>query len=278
MSQLVEKARQQLREAVSQAMTQAIAAGELPPAELPGFALEVPADRAHGDWSCNAAMAGARAFHAAPRKIAEAIQAHLNLEGTLFSKCETAGPGFLNFTYAPSFYGKILQDIEALGPNYGRSRLGQGQRVLVEYVSANPTGPMHIGNARGGVLGDALSATLAVAGYRVEREFYVNDAGNQVNRYGLSIEARYMQLFQPDFPFPEDGYLGADVTENAQAFSEVHGDELVNLDSESRRKALIAYAIPKNIQVLHDDLQRYRLEYDNWFHESPSTRVARWTG
>ncbi len=243
-------------------------AGELPQAQPPEIVLEVPGDRAHGDWSCNAAMAGARAFHAAPRKIAEAIVSHLDLTGSFFQKCEIAGPGFLNFTYEPGFYGQVLQDIEALGTEYGKSALGQGRRVLVEYVSANPTGPMHIGNARGGVLGDALSAVLEAAGYQVQREFYVNDAGNQVNRYGLSIEARYMQLFDESFPFPEDGYLGADVTENAKAFAELHGDELVGLDGEARRKALTAYAIPKNIQVLHDDLLRYRVEYDNWFHES----------
>ncbi len=268
MSQIVEQARAQLREAVSGAISQAMEKGDLPQAQVPGFALEVPADRAHGDWSCNAAMAGAKAFHAAPRKIAEAIAAHLSLEGTWFSQCEIAGPGFLNFTYCPSFYGAVLQDIERLGKDYGKSNLGQGRRVLVEYVSANPTGPMHIGNARGGVLGDALSAVLEAAGYEVEREFYVNDAGNQVNRYGFSIEARYMQLFQPDFPFPEDGYAGEDVTENAKAFAEIHGDKYVHCDSEARRKALISYAIPKNIQVLHDDLLRYRVEYDNWFHES----------
>lgn len=268
MSQLVETARQQLRGAVLAAMEGAMAAGELPRAEAPEFTLEVPADRAHGDWACNAAMAGARAFHAAPRKIAEAIRAHLDLEGSFFTKCETAGPGFLNFTYDPAFYGRVLMDIEGLGKEYGKSNMGGGKRVLVEYVSANPTGPMHIGNARGGVLGDALSAVLEAAGYSVEREFYVNDAGNQVNRYGLSIEARYMQHFQPDFPFPEDGYKGKDVTANAEAFIEKHGDEYVDRPSEERRAALIDFAIPRNIKGLHDDLLRYRVEYDTWFHES----------
>lgn len=268
MSQLVETARQQLRKAVAAAIEGAVAAGELPQAQVPEFTLEVPADRAHGDWACNAAMAGARAFHAAPRKIAEAITARLDLSGTFFTKCEIAGPGFLNFTYDPAFYGKVLQDIVNLGTDYGKSRIGGGRRVLVEYVSANPTGPMHIGNARGGVLGDALSAVLEAAGYTVEREFYVNDAGNQVNRYGLSIEARYMQNFQPDFPFPEDGYKGRDVTANAEAFIAEHGDKYVDSAPEERRKALIDFAIPRNIQGLHDDLKRYRVEYDTWFHES----------
>lgn len=268
MSILVEKARSALRQAVSAAMARAMAEGQLPKAEAPAFVLEVPGDRSHGDWACNAAMAGARAFHMAPRKIAETILTQLDLEGTGFARCEIAGPGFLNFTYEPGFYGAVLEDIRRLGRGYGRSDVGQGKRVLVEYVSANPTGPMHIGNARGGVLGDALSAVLETAGYQVEREFYVNDAGNQVNRYGLSIEARYMQLFDESFPFPEDGYLGEDVSANARAFAEIHGDKYVSCAPEERWAALIGYAIPKNIQVLHDDLARYRVEYDNWFHES----------
>ena len=166
MSQLVETARQQLRRAVLEAMEKAMEKGELPKAEPPKFTLEVPADRAHGDWACNAAMAGARAFHAAPRKIAEAITGNLDLGGTFFTKCEIAGPGFLNFTYDTAFYGRVLQDVESLGAGYGWSNVGEGKRVLMEYVSANPTGPMHIGNARGGVLGDALSAVLEAAGYR----------------------------------------------------------------------------------------------------------------
>lgn len=268
MSQLVETARQQLRGAVAKAIEGAVAAGELPGGNVPDFTLEVPGDRAHGDWACNAAMAGARSFRMAPRKIAEVIAARLELEGTLFAKCEIAGPGFLNFTYDPAFYGMVLQDIERLGPDYGKSEAGGGKRVLVEYVSANPTGPMHIGNARGGVLGDALSNLLEASGHYVEREFYVNDAGNQVNRYGLSIEARYMQQFQPEFPFPEDGYLGKDVTDNARAFTELNGDKYVDCTPEERRKALVGFAIPRNIQGLHDDLLRYRVEYDTWFHES----------
>ncbi len=270
MSQLVEQAQQQLRQAVSDALHRAMEKGALPEAPLPEFVLEVPADRAHGDWACNAAMAGAKAFHAAPRKIAEAIAENLELSGTYFKSCEIAGPGFLNFTYDDRFYGEVLQDILRLGPDYGKSEFGQGRRVLVEYVSANPTGPMHIGNARGGVLGDALSSVLEAAGYQVEREFYVNDAGNQVNRYGLSLEARYLQIYKGEdaVEFPEDGYLGPDVIENARGFAEQHGDSYVNLSSEERRKALVEYALPKNIQGLHDDLLRYRVEYDNWFRES----------
>ena len=270
MSQLVSQATQQLRQAVEDALRKAMAAGELPQADLPEFILEVPGDSAHGDWACNAAMAGARTFHAAPRKIAQSIVDHLDLAPTYFEKVEIAGPGFLNFTYRPAFYAGVLQDIHRLGQAYGRSDFGQGQRVLVEFVSANPTGPMHIGNARGGVLGDALSAVLEAAGYQVSREFYINDAGNQVNKYAASLEARYLQLYQGEeaVPFPEDGYQGPDVIANAKSFAELYGDKYVNVPSEERKAALIGYALPKNIQGLHDDLLRYRVEYDNWFKES----------
>ncbi len=270
MSQLVTTAVDGLRKAVENALEQAMQKGELPQSPLPDFALEVPGDRSHGDWACNAAMVGAKAFHSAPRKIAQAIADNLDLSGSYFKSCEIAGPGFLNFRYDDHFYADVLQDIHRLGTSYGRSDFGGGRRVLVEYVSANPTGPMHIGNARGGVLGDALSSVLEAAGYSVEREFYINDAGNQVNKYALSLEARYLQLFKGEdaVEFPEDGYQGPDVIANAKAFAEQHGESYVNTSPEERRAALISYALPRNIQGLHDDLLRYRVEYDNWFHES----------
>lgn len=270
MSQLVATATTQLRGALAQAMQAAMEKGQLPQAPLPSIALEVPADRSHGDWSCNAAMAGARTFRMAPVKIAQAIQENLDLSGTYFDKCEIAGPGFLNFTYEPRFYGEVLQDIHRLGGDYGRSDYGQGKRVLVEFVSANPTGPMHIGNARGGVLGDALASVLDAAGYQVEREFYINDAGNQVNKFGASLEARYLQLYKGEeaVPFPEDGYKGEDIIAHAKNFAQEYGDKYVQASEEERRAALVAYALPKNIQGLHDDLARYRVEYDNWFKES----------
>ena len=270
MSELVATATAQLRDALERSMKQAMEKGQLPEAPLPEIALEVPADRTHGDWSCNAAMAGARAFRMAPQKIAQAIQENLDLSGTYFNKCEIAGPGFLNFTYEPRFYGEVLQDIHKLGKDYGRSDYGQGKRVLVEFVSANPTGPMHIGNARGGVLGDALASVLDAAGYYVEREFYINDAGNQVNKFGASLEARYLQIFKGEdaIPFPEDGYKGADIIAHAENFAKEYGDKYVEASQQERRAALVDYALPKNIQGLHDDLLRYRVEYDNWFKES----------
>ena len=270
MSQLVAKATEQLRQAVDQALALAVEKGDLPQAPAPAYVLEIPGDRAHGDWACNAAMAGARTYRMAPQKIAQAILQNLDLTSTYFEKAEMAGPGFLNFTYRGSFYGEVLQDIHHKGAAYGRSQMGQGKRVLVEFVSANPTGPMHIGNARGGVLGDALASVLETAGYTVEREFYINDAGNQVNKFGASLEARYLQIYEGEeaVPFPEDGYKGEDIIAHAQAFAKLYGDKYVAASQEERRAALVEYALPKNIQGLHDDLLRYRVEYDNWFKES----------
>lgn len=237
---------------------------------MPAFTLEVPSDRAHGDWAANAAMVSARAFHMAPRKIAEALAANLSLDDTFFGRCEIAGPGFLNFFYKPEFYTAVLRDVKESGEAYGRSNFGGGKRVLVEFVSANPTGPMHIGNARGGAIGDCLASVLDEAGYQVQREFYINDAGNQVNKFGMSLEARYLQLYKGEdaVPFPEDGYHGVDITEHAKNFAKKYGDRYVEVPEEDRRKALIDYALPLNIQGLQNDLLKYRIRYDNWFKES----------
>lgn len=270
MSKLVQQATQELRTAIEAALRAAIEDGSLPQAELPAFTLEVPADRSHGDWACNAAMAGARAFHQAPRKIAEAISAHLDLAPTYFDRCEIAGPGFLNFFLNPRFYADVLRDVETLGKDYGRSDYGKGEKVMVEFVSANPTGPMHMGNARGGALGDCLAAVLDAAGYSVWREFYVNDAGNQIEKFGISLEARYLQILQGEdaVEFPEDGYHGDDIREHAQNYVNEHGDSLLSVSPEERRAALVQYALPKNIARMQRDLEKYRIQYDKWFLES----------
>ena len=164
MSTVVTQANEQLREAILAALGEAVAAGELPGEPIPAFVIEIPADRSHGDLAANVAMVSARAFRQPPRKIAETIAAHLNLAGTFLERAEVAGPGFLNFFLAPSFYAAAVADVLAKGADYGRSDYGQGKKVLVEFVSANPTGPMHIGNARGGAIGDCLAAVLERAG------------------------------------------------------------------------------------------------------------------
>lgn len=268
MSKIVKETQAALKSKIETAMRSAIAAGDLPEAELPAFIIERPADKKNGDFSTNAAMAGARAFRKAPKMIAEAITAHLHLEDTLFERAEIAGPGFINFYLSQDYYAAIVQDVLASGDSYGSSDYGEGKKVIVEFVSANPTGPMHIGNARGGAIGDCLAAVLDKAGYDVWREFYINDAGNQIEKFATSLEVRYLQACGKDVAMPEDAYHGADITEHAEHFKEAYGEQYADGDSAARRQALVNYALPKNIEGLERDLKAYRIVYDNWFRES----------
>lgn len=257
-----------LRNAIIDAMGRAMSAGELPLAPTPNFTIETPADRTNGDLASNVAMVSARAFKKAPRAIAEAITKYIELEGTNLDRFEIAGPGFINFFYGKQFYTSVIREIEEKGADYGKSDFGQGKRILVEFVSANPTGPMHIGNARGGALGDSLASVLSAAGYDVSREFYVNDAGNQIEKFATSLEIRYLQIYKDGIELPEDAYHGQDIIDHAKNFAEINGDKYVNAESSERRKALVAFALPKNIQVLENDLLKYRIKYDRWFRES----------
>ena len=257
-----------LRNAIVCAVKKAQSEGLLPREELPPFTIETPADRSHGDLASNAAMVSARAFHSAPKKIAETIINNIDLGGTDLERCEIAGPGFMNFFYSKSYYTSVLREIEEKGESYGHSDFGEGKRLLVEFVSANPTGPMHIGNARGGALGDALSSVLDAAGYKVSREFYINDAGNQIEKFATSLEIRYMQLFKDGYEMPEDSYHGQDIIDHAKNFAGIYGDKYVEADSDERRKALVAFALPQNIEGLERDLLKYRIKYDRWFRES----------
>jgi len=257
-----------LRNAIIDAMGLAMSAGELPLAPTPNFTIETPADRTNGDLASNVAMVSARAFKKAPRAIAEAITKYIELEGTNLDRFEIAGPGFINFFYGKQFYTSVIREIEEKGADYGKSDFGQGKRILVEFVSANPTGPMHIGNARGGALGDSLASVLSAAGYDVSREFYVNDAGNQIEKFATSLEIRYLQIYKDGIELPEDAYHGQDIIDHAKNFAEINGDKYVNAESSERRKALVDFALPKNIQGLENDLLKYRIKYDRWFRES----------
>ncbi len=270
MSVLVKQVEDKLCELVRDAAKKAMAAGELPEAELTDFKVEIPADRKNGDYSTNAAMAWARAFRRAPAMIAAAITKNIDLEGTAFSSCEAAGPGFINFRLADRFYSEILMDIRKKGSDYGRSNFGKGEKVNIEFVSANPTGPMHMGNARGGALGDCLAAVMDFAGYNVSREFYINDAGNQIDKFALSLDIRYQQIYKgADAPeLPEDSYHGEDIAVRAREFADVYGDKYISESEEVRRKALVDFALPKNIDSMHEILSKYRIEYDTWFKES----------
>ena len=259
----------QLHTAVETAIKKAIAAGALPEAALPDFIIETPADTSHGDFATNAAMAGAKAFRMPPFKIAQAITENLDLSGTFFDRFETAGPGFINFFLGSGYYAAVVTEVLADPEGYGSSDFGKGEKVMVEFVSANPTGPMHMGNARGGALGDCLAAVLDKAGYAAYREFYVNDAGNQIEKFANSLEARYLQIYKGDeIEFPEDGYQGGDITDLANEYNDLHGDALLNVSAKERKKALVDYALPKNIKKMQEDMATYRITYDKWFFES----------
>ena len=291
MNNMIELAKQQVKETVMNALGRLVAEGKIEAVPLPAFNVERPADVSHGDFSCNAAMASAKALRNNPRAIGQMIADAAVLDGTVFEKIEVAGPGFLNFFISPLWFNETVGEVISSGSDYGKTELGKGKRVLVEFVSANPTGPMHIGNARGGALGDSLSSVLQFAGYEVEREFYVNDAGNQIEKFGKSLSIRYMQIAdgsksdviasygdddvcrkifedEENFPMPEDVYKGVDIIEHAYNFYKINGDKFVNADEESRKSALIEYALPLNIDGLEKDLQKYRIVYDTWFRES----------
>ena len=219
MSKIVSIAKEQIYSQIVNAAKSAMDKELLPKAELTDFVIEVPSNREHGDYAVNAAMVWSRIFRNAPRKIAETIMGEVDFSGTYIEKYEIAGPGFINLFLNDKYYADVVNDVVACGDNYGRSDYGENKRVLVEFVSANPTGPMHIGNARGGALGDCLAAVLDAAGYCVEREFYINDAGNQINKFALSLDLRYQQIYSDGIEMPEDSYHGADIIAHAEAFA-----------------------------------------------------------
>ena len=270
MSFVVKNTESQLKNAIIAAISAGISAGELPEGDIPSFVIEVPGDRTHGDLATNVAMVSAKAFRNAPRKIAEVIVSHIDLNGTYMEKVEIAGPGFLNFFLSPSYYGDIVAEAIGKGADFGRSDFGAGKKVMVEYVSANPTGPMHMGNARGGALGDCLASVLDAAGYDVWREFYINDAGNQIEKFGLSLDIRYQQhlLGEDAVELPDDAYHGDDIKEHAANFAAIYGDKYLSADTDERRRALIEYALPLNIEKMKADMAKYRIIYDRWFTES----------
>ena len=295
MTDLINEAFSQTKELVLQALGELVADGTFPAEPIPSFIAEIPADPKNGDVSTNAAMVCARPFRNNPRAIAQKIVERIRLEGSCFERCEVAGPGFINFFYAPQWYGRVVGAVLDEKESYGKTDMGKGKRVLVEFVSANPTGPMHIGNARGGAIGDCLAAVLEKAGYEVEREFYVNDAGNQIEKFGKSLSLRYMQIIseagqavcakgldiedfckeiygedgnRPEFPMPDDVYRGMDIIAHAKNFYDKFGGDAADRSEEERRKALVDYALPVNIEGLHRDLEKYRITYDTWFRES----------
>ncbi len=267
---LIEQAKKQAAQAVLDAYRAAVAAGDLPQGEVPAVAVEIPKDTKNGDYASSFAMQCARALHMAPRKIAEALAAHAALDGTYFTELSIAGPGFLNFRLGSQWYADAVQLVTDMGADYGRSKAAHPEKIMVEFVSANPTGPMHMGNARGGVLGDCLSEVLAWAGHEVTREFYINDAGNQVDKFAHSVEGRYIQQLRGEdaIVFDESWYQGADICELAADLVRLHGDKLLDMDGEERRRIIVEYGLPANIARMQRDLERYKIHYDVWFRES----------
>ena len=292
---LIASASEEVRGLIMDALGRLVADGTIPSEPLPGFTVEIPADRSHGDFAANVAMVCAKPLRMPPRKIAELIQGAMQLDGSYFDKLEIAGPGFMNFYLGQRWYADVIKNVTAEAGDFGKTETGKGKRVLVEFVSANPTGPMHVGNARGGAIGDSLASVMEAAGYQTEREFYINDAGNQIEKFGRSLSLRYMQICSEkgqavykaaasteevyktiygedgntaDFPMPEDVYLGQDIIAHAKVYFDLNSDKLAGLSEAERRKELVAYALPKNIQGLKDDLAMYRIHYDTWFAES----------
>ena len=270
MTNMIQAAKNQVAALTQAAYERAAAAGALPAGAEVKATIEIPKDTAHGDYASSFAMAGAKALHMAPRAIAQAIVDHLELEGSYFNKVEIAGPGFLNFTLGPRWYGDVLSAVEAEGSNYGSDE-GAGRKVMVEFVSANPTGPMHMGNARGGVLGDTLANVLARDGWNVWKEFYVNDAGNQIDKFARSIYARCMQITfgEENYPFPEDGYQGGDIRELAQGFLAQEGISFPGDTAEGDwLEQMAQFGLERNIPKMESDLNKYGIQYDKWFLES----------
>ncbi len=270
MANLIETAKAQISALLCAAYKKAAAAGTLPAGAVLQGIVEVPKDCSHGDFAANHAMVGARALHMAPAKIAQCLLENLDLSDSWFAAAEVAGPGFLNFRLGSAWYRDVLAAIQQEGAGYGRSTALAGQKIMVEFVSANPTGPMHMGNARGGVLGDSLAEVLSRVGANVWREFYVNDAGNQIEKFAISLEARYLQLLQGEdaVPFPEDGYHGDDIKELARLFYAANGAAYLDKPQRERRDALSAFGLKHNLPKMQADLARYKIHYDQWFYES----------
>lgn len=267
---MIQEAHKQIHSLTLDAYRAAVSDGILPDAALPVIAVEIPKDPSNGDFTTTFALAAAKALRKPPKVIAAALSERMRLDGTYFQSVEIAGPGFLNFRTGSRWYDGVLSAIEAEGNDYGTCTDLHGKKIMVEFVSANPTGPMHMGNARGGVLGDTLAAILSACGAEVAREFYVNDAGNQIEKFAHSIEARYLQHFQGEdaVAFPEDGYHGDDIRDLAEQYAAQYGDALLSVTPDERREKLAAFGLSVNLPKMKADLLRYKISYDTWFLES----------
>lgn len=269
MINVIENLKETIANSIRQALIKAMEKGELPEAQIPDVFIETPREKGHGDFSTNIAMQLTKLLRMPPVKIATSIIDNMDLENSYVERVEKAGPGFINFYLNNEWLYNGLKVIKDENENYGKINIGKGKKVMVEFVSANPTGPLHMGNARGGALGDCIAGVLEAAGYEVTREFYINDAGNQIEKFGMSLEARYIQLLEGEeaIEFPEDGYHGEDIIQHAKEYIEIYGDSLLKVSSEERRNKLAEYALEKNISDIKQVLENYGIEYDVWFSE-----------
>ena len=267
---MIQSAKDQVLALTMTAYETAAAEGLLPADVAVKPSVEIPKDTANGDYTTTFCLAAAKALHKNPRQVAQILMDHMQLEGSYFTTVEMAGPGFLNFRLGDKWFGDTVACVEREGADYGSSDMLAGKKYMVEFVSANPTGPMHMGNARGGVLGDTLASVLQKSGADVWREFYVNDAGNQIEKFAKSLEARYFQIIKGEdaIEFPEDGYHGDDIRELAQLFYEQEGEKYLDCDEKTRHDALARFGLDHNIPKMKSDLERYGIKYDQWFFES----------
>lgn len=264
---MVEKVTDQIKEIIGEAINACIQKGEFDLKEVPEIVVEVPREKVHGDFATNIAMVLTKKLKRNPRLIAQAIVDNANYEGTYIENIEIAGPGFINFRLNNLWLYKTVEIIHNEREDYGRVNIGGGKKVIVEFVSANPTGPMHMGNARGAALGDSLASVLEAAGYDVTREFYINDAGNQIEKFGKSLEARYLQLLGQDAELPEGGYQGQDIIDHMKELIEKEGDKYLDVPSEERREVFTQYALKKNLERIKKDLEDFGVKFDVWFSE-----------
>lgn len=267
MENIIQKVKDEIKDMVTTAIKNSVKEGLINIESIPEIEIEEPKEKQHGDLAINTAMIMAKQAKMSPKKIAEIIVSKMDTSNTFIEKIEVAGPGFINFFLNDKFLEETLKLVYKRGKDYGRVNIGKGKKVQVEFVSANPTGPMHMGNARGGALGDALASVLDYAGYDVTREFYINDAGNQIEKFGYSLEARYLQLLGIPAEVPEGGYHGEDIIDRAREFLEIYGDKYKDAPSEERRKTLVEYGLKKNLEKIKEDLELYGIEYDVWFSE-----------
>jgi arginyl-tRNA synthetase len=266
---IIDNIKLEIKQIITKAVNKAQQKEQIPTIEMPEISIEIPREKEHGDFSTNIAMLITKQVKKSPRQTAEILIKNMELKDSYARRVECAGPGFINFYLSNDWLYHTLEAIQKCGDSYGKSDLGKGQKVMVEFVSANPTGPLHMGNARGGALGDCIASVLKASGYHVEKEFYVNDAGNQIEKFAISLEARYIQILKGEdaVEFPEDGYHGEDIVEHMRDFIDIYGDKYLKVEQDERRKAFVEFALARNLKKIKSDLENYGVEFDNWFSE-----------